>query len=214
MARGAMSRRRVLMLRLLDARGRGRRLRRGGGSRRGRRGRGRRARAFRVAVCDMCWDGRRGDVDRVRLSGAGHVAEVDLLLTRSLVTGGRRGSLGRRGRSATRGGGRRRDAVPGRGRPVVGVLLLRLALVVIRFVGEIVLSAHRRRQRAGRRRGGRRADGRGSARRLRGDLGETDTGSRREGEPDDHSDNGAAPESVESLLHWNLLVLQGVWPYP
>src|SRR3954470_23971085 len=213
MARVAMSRRRVLMLRLLDARGRGRRLRRGGGSRRGRRGRGRRARAFRVAVCDMSGDGRPGDVDRVRLSGAGHVADVDLLLTRFFVTGGRR-ALGRRGRSATRGGGRRRGAVPGRGRPVVGVLLLRLALVVIRFVGEIVLSAHRRRQRAGRRRGSRRADGRGSARRLRGDLGETDTGSRREGEPDDHSDNGAAPESVESLLHWNLLVLQGVWPYP
>src|SRR5512132_4398474 len=185
--------RRVLVLRLL-------RLRRGGGRlgggrrRRGRRRRGRRfgTRAFRVTVRDVRGDGRPRDGDRVRAAVAGHVADVDLLLADAFVTRRRRaGCYGARRLEARRG----RDG--DRGRLLLAVLLLEV-LVVVRLgglAGEVVLAVRRGRQRRAR------AGSRGGRGRLRGDLGEADAGGRREGEADDHSDDGAPAESAESSLH-------------
>ena len=140
---------------------------------------------------------RAGDVDRVRLPGAGVVADVDLLL--SLAFPGRGGQLCRRraaGRAGrlTHGAGR----LTGRrcGRLALVVCLLEVPVVVFVALGVVVSEVagrRRRRSRAGRRRDGRR--------RLRGDLGEADSCGCRERQPDDGSDERAAPESAESVPH-------------
>src|SRR5438034_4097381 len=188
--------RRVLVLRLLRPCGRGGRRRLG---RRGGRRRRRGARTLGVAVCDVRGDRGPRDVDRVRLPGAGDVADVDLLLTGAFAFAADRARQLRRRR-------RRRDAArAGGGQLVVAVLLLELELVVVRVVREVVLVTGR-----GRRRSGGRAQGRLGARRRSGDLGEADAGGRREGERDDHSDEGAPAESAESFLHVESLRFTGV----
>src|SRR5262249_13933102 len=170
-------------------RGRGRGL----GRRHGGRGR---AGTLGVAMREMRRDGGHGDVDRVRAAVAGHVADVDLLLAGAgafRFAGGRaRQLLRRRARGQT---------ARGRGRLLVAVRLLEPAVVglLVPVVLADVFVAGRARLHTRRLR--RAADGRRSGRGLRGDLGEADAGGCREGEPDDHSNEGTPAESAESFVH-------------
>lgn len=157
--------------------------------------RGLRARTLGIAMREMRRHRRAGDVDRVRLSGARVVADVDLLLSLTLAFRGRGGLLVCRratGRAGRLTAGRRRAGG-----------LLELVIAVLVALGVVVVSevTGRRAQGGGCSRSGvvRR---RCARRRLRGgDLGEADSCGCRERQPDDGSDERTAPESAESVPH-------------